>query len=86
MPLPRALRRFMLLVASVLMLLATLLRACAGDDVRGDWGEACVQSADCRPALFCGIPQGAPYCTNLCTRSDECPSGWTCAGVCRKPR
>lgn len=82
--LPRALRRFMLLIASVLVLLATLLRACAGDDVRGDWGERCVQSADCRSGLVCGIPQGAPYCTSECSGAGDCPSGWTCAGVCRK--
>lgn len=74
----------MLLVASVLVLLATLLRACAGDDARGDWGEACVQTSDCRSGLQCGVTQGAPYCTAKCEASSECPSGWTCAGVCRK--
>ena len=76
----------MLLMASALALLATLLRACSGDDVRGDWGDRCVQSADCRSGLHCGIPQGAPYCTSSCESSAQCPSAWTCAGVCRKSR
>lgn len=75
----------MLLVASVLVFLATVLRACAGDDARGDWGEACVQSSDCRSGLQCGVPYGAPYCTSPCEGAKQCPSDWTCAAVCRRP-
>ena len=75
----------MLLIASVFVVLATLLRACAGDDARGDWGEACVESRDCRSGLECGVTRAAPYCTKACGSASECPSGWTCAAVCRRP-
>jgi len=75
----------MLLVASVLVFMATLLRACAGDDAKGDWGEACVESRDCKSGLTCGLQYAAPYCTSSCEGVSQCPSGWSCAGVCRKP-
>ena len=75
----------MLLVASVLTVLAAMLRACAGDDAKGDWGEACASSRDCRTGLQCGLPYAAPYCTSECQGSKQCPSDWSCSGVCRKP-
>jgi hypothetical protein len=84
MPLPRALRRFLLLVASVFILLASLLRWVAGDEAKGDWGERCVQTSDCKDGLECGVKYAAPYCTTVCETDAQCPSGWSCAAVCRK--
>ncbi len=30
---------------------------------RKHWGEACQHDNECKPRLVCGVPMGAPYCT-----------------------
>ncbi|GEM_PF-3217589 len=83
---PKALRRFLMMVLTLATALVSLLLFILGFG-KADLGEKCSLDEDCKPRLVCGKSAGAPYCTNACdvTAPDTCVKGYSCEkGLCLK--
>lgn len=70
--------------ALLLTALLGLVPLAACDEGRGTkaLGEPCGGDSECRSGLCVGGVVGEdPACTRSCSKSGECPDGWSCSGV-----